>query len=261
MDVVHRARVNLLDGFTVDLGIRGVVSVGEDVPHAVQRLLAHVSLARRVARTAAAGSLWPEASEAHAQGSLRSALWRMQKALPGLVVASGDSLVLADSVEVDVHELSTWARRALDGDADAEGWHTAEDHLSGELLPGWYDDWVLLERERLRQLRFHALEATSQRLLGAGRFAEALESAYAAVRAEPLRESPHRIVVRVHLAEGNVGEALRAFEEFRQLLADELGVQPTPGMSNLLAEVAGRPAERSGRSDATARSGPAVAQP
>jgi DNA-binding SARP family transcriptional activator len=247
MDVVHRARVNLLDGFTVRLGARDVVAVGDELPHAVKRLIAHVSLSRRAARTAIAGSLWPEASEAHAQGSLRSALWRMQKALPGLVLSSGDSLVLADGVGVDVEELSSWARRALEARPDADEWSTSGGCLSGELLPGWYDDWVLLERERLRQLRMHALEAVSQRLLDAGRFGDALQAAYAAVRAEPLRESAHRILVRIHLAEGNVGEALRAFEQFRELLADELGEQPSPRMNELLAGLGGHPGRRSHR--------------
>jgi DNA-binding SARP family transcriptional activator len=239
LDVAQRARVTLLDGFTVELGSRNIASAGDELPHGVKRLIAHVSLARRVARTAVAGSLWPEASEAHAHGNLRSALWRMQKALPGLVLTSGDSLVLAESVDVDVEELSSWARRALDGQADPDVGATPTWSTSGELLPGWYDDWVLLERERLRQLRMHALEAVSQRLLDAGRFADALQTAYAAVRVEPLRESAHRIVVRVHLAEGNVGEAVRAFEQFRQLLADELGVPPTPEMCRLATGFAG----------------------
>jgi DNA-binding SARP family transcriptional activator len=244
MHVVQSARINLLGGFTVHLGTRELVSVGEELPHAVKRLIAHVSLSRRVARTAVAGSLWPEASEAHAQGSLRSTMWRMQKVLPGLVLAAGESLTLADSVVVDVHEVSRWARRELAGHADPDGWPISDEGLGGDLLPGWYDDWVLLERERLRQLRLHALEAAAHRLLDEGRFSQALQTAYAAVRAEPLRESAHRILVQVHLAEGNVGEALRAFERFRTLLADELGVAPTPGMCGLLGGVAGRPSLR-----------------
>jgi DNA-binding SARP family transcriptional activator len=109
-----------------------------------------------------------------------------------------------------------------------------DDALRGDLLPGWYDDWVLLERERLRQLRMHALEAVARRLGEAGRYGDALQAAYAAMRAEPLRESAHRIVIRLHLAEGNVCEARRAYEQFRVLLADELGVQPSEQMARLV---------------------------
>jgi DNA-binding SARP family transcriptional activator len=68
----------------------------------------------------------------------------------------------------------------------------------------------------------------------AGRHGEALQAAYAAVRTEPLRESAHRTVVRVHLAEGNVAEAVRAYELFHTLLEDELGVRPTDQMTRLV---------------------------
>jgi DNA-binding SARP family transcriptional activator len=109
--------------------------------------------------------------------------------------------------------------------------------LLGELLPGWYDDWVLLERERLRQLRMQALEAVAARLAFLGRHCEALEAAYAAVRAEPLRESAHRTVVRVHLAQGNLAEALRAYDFFRTMVEDELGVPPTEQMTRLVQDI------------------------
>jgi len=61
--------------------------------------------------------------------------------------------------------------------------------LSADLLPDWYDDWVLLEAEDWRQLRLHALEALAGRLIALGRWGEAANAAGAAVRAEPLRES------------------------------------------------------------------------
>jgi len=118
--------------------------------------------------------------------------------------------------------------------------------LGGELLPGWYDDWVLLERERLRQLRMHALEDVAVRLMAAGRYGDALQSALAAVRAEPLRESAHRTVVRVHLAEGNVVEALRAYEQFRTMLADDLGVQPSSQFSRLVEGIRRSPGPAAG---------------
>jgi DNA-binding SARP family transcriptional activator len=109
--------------------------------------------------------------------------------------------------------------------------------LGGELLPGWYDDWVLPERERLRQLRLHALEVSADRLAREGRYGEAVQAAYAAVHTEPLRESAHRAVVRVHLAEGNVVEAVRAYRDFRDRLVHELGVSPTMQMEELISGV------------------------
>jgi DNA-binding SARP family transcriptional activator len=105
--------------------------------------------------------------------------------------------------------------------------------LADDLLVGWYDDWVLLERERLRQLRLHALEVLSGQLLAAGNGPAAVEAALAAVAVEPLRESAHRAVIRAHLAEGNRAEALRQRDQLRHLLRLELGVKPSRLVTDL----------------------------
>lgn len=104
----------------------------------------------------------------------------------------------------------------------------------GDLLPGWYDDWVLLERERARQLQLHVLEIVANELIGLGRLAAALEFAMRALQMEQLRESAHRLVIRVHLAEGNVCEARRQFECCRRILRNELGVHPSDQLRDLI---------------------------
>jgi DNA-binding SARP family transcriptional activator len=159
-----------------------------------------------------------------------------------LVNASDSVLSLAEGVRVDVQELGDWARRVRDPASCLTDVDVPDVGLRGELLPGWYDDWVLLERERLRQLRMHALEEVAARLAAAGRYGDALQAAYMAVRAEPLRESAHRVVVRVLLAEGNAAEALRAYEQFRVVLAEEMGVRPSERMTRLVAGL--RPAQQ-----------------
>ena len=237
MDFAPAARVSLLDGFTLRLdgGVRPVPA--DDLPRGVQRLVASLSLCGRPARTAIAGQLWPEVPEEKAHRSLRSALWRLHKVAPGLVEVSGGALCLARGVRVDVRELIAWAQRMLDPASAADPTTVPDVGLRGELLPGWYDDWVLLERERVRQLRMHALEALAEKLAAAGRYGEAVQAAYAAVVAEPLRESAHRAVVRVHLVEGNVAEAVRAYDSFRRMLAEELGVAPSSQMDRLVCDL------------------------
>lgn len=234
MDGAPLARVVLLGGFAVELDGTEPGSTLADLPRGVQRLVAYLGLADRPTRAAVAGHLWPDVPEEHALGSLRSALWRLHKVAPGLVEVSGGALFLARGVRVDVREFTDWARWVLDPGTDVGG--LASDHLGlpGELLPGWYDEWVLLERERLCQLRLHALEAWAGKLAAAGRYGEAIQAACAAVGVEPLRESAHRALVRVHLAQGNVAEAVRSYESFRALLAAELGVEPTAQMDALV---------------------------
>jgi DNA-binding SARP family transcriptional activator len=230
--------VTLLDGFALDLGSMAATSAIGALPRGVQRLVAHLSLCRGRACPAVAGRLWPDVPEADAEANLRSAVCWLQTATSGVLDVTGGGLALAPGVRVDIRELTGWARRMLAAGADGGDLVVPEALLSGELLPGWSDDWVLLERERLRQLRMHVLEVVAVRLAAAGRHGEALRAAHAAVREEPLRESASRVVVAVHLARGDVAEAVRTCEEFRALLLEAMGVEPTEQMTRLLCGIA-----------------------
>lgn len=197
-----------------------------------QRLLAFVSLHGSSTRGLVAGSLWPAVGEKHAHGSLRSAIWRVGRSYPGLLWLSGDVVGLGDLVRVDVQQLRRQLRAIFDDGPVNEP--LAGSVLDRELLPGWYDDWVLFERERLRQLRLHALETMATRLADDGHYGSAIDAALAAVEADPLRESAHRAVVYVHVVEGNMTEALRQYRRCRVIYRRELGVEPSTLITSLL---------------------------
>jgi DNA-binding SARP family transcriptional activator len=200
-----------------------------------QRVIGFLALSDRPClRMYVAGTLWPDVSERRASSSLRSTLWRMR--WPGCrpVVATSTHIALASDVAVDLREAVTAARLTLDASAEVSDVERLLVLLSGDLLPGWYDDWVLTKREWFRQLRLHALESLSERLIGDGRFDQAVEAALLAVAGEPLRESAHRALVQAHIAEGNWGEAVRDYVRYRDLLRRELGVAPSPLMSHLV---------------------------
>jgi DNA-binding SARP family transcriptional activator len=200
-----------------------------------QRLLALLALQERpLERLWVAGTLWMDASEERAGASLRSALWRLPQ--PGgtpMVESSVTHLRLARDIDVDLHDLSARMER-LEQASTAIDDRTGSSALTRDLLPDWYEDWVVLERERFRQLRLHALEALCARLTEAGRFGAAVQAGLAAVSGEPLRESAHRTLIRAHLAEGNPGEAVRQFHLYRRLLADELAVEPSAAIRGLV---------------------------
>lgn len=205
-----------------------------------QRLMAFVGLRGRVSRTVLAGTLWPEVSEEHARGSLRTTLWKLPRGDPPLIRCCGDFLVPAAALRVDVHTLTETALRLVRDCGPPLNGGPPPAVLTGEdLLPGWDEDWVLLERERLRQLRLHALDALAESLIRQAKPALALEAAWASVRAEPLRESAHRAVVSAHLAEGNVSEAVRHYRAFRRLLHEELGVEPSFRFARMLTATDG----------------------
>lgn len=213
-------RIGLLHGFHVSCGTREV-----QLPISAQRLLAFLALqARPVRRLYVAGSLWLELSEESANSSLRTVLWRLRRTHPALVDAGGGMLSLGPGVTVDLSDASVVARRILAGDADIAPGQEASLFVAGDLLPDWYEDWVTIERERFRQLRLHALEVLCERLTEAGRFAQAAQAAFAAVASEPLRETAHRALIRLHVAQGNRSEAVRHLELYRRVLDTQLGL-------------------------------------
>lgn len=189
-----------------------------------------------MSRTAAAGTLWPDVAEGHAQGSLRTTLWRLGRIHPQLVETTADRLDLASGIEVDLWSFTLSAMRLINRTAleDCDDLDTSIS-MTGELLPGWYEDWVLYERERVRQLRLRALEALATHLCRRGSYAAAIDIALEAIQLEPLRESAHHTLITVHLHEENVIEAVRHFRSFSQLLRDELGVEPSPRIAALIS--------------------------
>lgn len=200
-----------------------------EVPEGSKRLLAFVALRHgRVERRHAAGTLWPTGGDGRAAGNLRSALWRLRGAGIEVLIADKWSLSLAPGVAVDVDQLCAWANRLINGAAETADLEMARSQLDAlDLLPGWYDDWAIMERERVRQRILHAFEALSRELSRRARHADAVEAAMIAIDADPLRESAHRTLIEVHLAEGNWVEANRRFSAYRTILRDELGVAPS----------------------------------
>ena len=228
-------RLTLLGGFGLHVG-------DEAAPLAsgARRLVALLALHDTpLRRSYVAGVLWGGSTEERAHGSLRSALWKLQIAGPGVVQPRGDSLQLSANVDVDLRHVTRLAKVLVTGCFDEE---TAvallDQRFCCELLPGWYDDWVIVERERHRQLILHALESLCEHLTSTRRYGAAVLAGLAAVDREPLRESAHRALIKVHLAEGNAGEAIRRYRHYEQIAARELGVAPSPMMRELLSGIA-----------------------
>jgi DNA-binding SARP family transcriptional activator len=207
-----------------------------DVPEGSKRLLAFLALRRRrVERCYAAGTLWPYGDDRRASGNLRSALWRLRGAGIDVLVADKRSIGLRPGVAVDIDEVAAWANRLVSHrtqPADLSMSRPLADAL--DLLPGCYDDWAILERERMRQRMLHALEALSRAMTERGRYGEAVDAAMLAIGVEPLRESAQRALLQAHLAESNLIEARRDFLSYRDLVRRELGVEPSMELAALV---------------------------
>jgi DNA-binding SARP family transcriptional activator len=224
------ARVRLLDRFCFEYDDAPLV-----LPAALERLVAFLALRGPSRRCVVAGTLWPDVSDEHALASLRTSIWRMNRLAPGLLSATGGSVAVSESASVDSREQEEFALGLLRGQLDDDGVVGGLSVLWGRsLLPGWYDDWVMFERDRLQQLRLHALERAAAVLLRRRDVDLALQTALEAVRAEPLRETSNAVLISVYLAEGNVIDALRQYDVFRSLIGVELGLVPSPRLVRLL---------------------------
>jgi DNA-binding SARP family transcriptional activator len=221
-------QLRLLGDFSLSHGQRHIaLSLGP------QRLLAFLAIHGAAPRAVIMGTLWPEVSEPHARGSLRTAMWRLHRGAPCLLRPVGDIIGLHPGMLVDFRTVTESAQVILH-DARQVSPNRAILCARGELLPGWYDDWVIFERERLRQLRLHALDALAERFTVQGRYADALEAAMESARVEPLRESANRMIIAIHLAEANAVEALRHYRFYRDLLRTELGLEPSARLAAML---------------------------
>lgn len=245
-------RLTLIERFALWQGSQelGIATSG-------QRLIALLALRNRaVGRLHVAGILWPDYPTERSLADLRTALWRVNQASEQVIAATSLLLRLDAAVEVDVHNVMAFARRL------SQAWATSQTvdldavplaDLVGDLLPDWYDDWLQDEREGLRQTRLHALESLARGLSECGRHADAIQAALAALRLEPLRETAHRTLIEIHLAEGNWSEACRQFQRCRRLLREELGVEPSDSMRLLFEQRSGLPSLPAARHAAARR--------
>lgn len=227
----HTPQLILLGGFKLIVDGSPVA-----LPIHAQRVLAYLSVVQPNQpghpRASLAEHLWSEVSAKRSHASLRTAVWRIRQAHTHLVQASRDTLRLSDGVEVDVRRGIAQAGRLVGGQHELQPQDVELDPLRGDLLPGWDEDWLLLERERIRQVQVHALEALTHRLRGLRRYPEAVEAAYAAIAHEPLRESAHAALIDVFLDEGNIAQARRQLARYAARLWSEMRVAPSPALTD-----------------------------
>lgn len=218
--MAEELNISLLGGFRVDTAVGPI-----DVPPSAQRLVAYLGLQEQpVRRRRLAGVLWPDVHDDRSAANLRSALWRAQRA-GDLILADRTTLRLQPAVDVDVRRLAACAGvLASPGDLGA-----LPDGLrfDCDLLPGWYDDWVVEERERLRQTVLVALDRAVPALIEQERVPEAIRLGQQAVRLEPLSEQAQRSLIAAYRASGDRGRALLQYREHEVLLWSEMGIRPS----------------------------------
>ncbi|MCW2850629.1 MAG: DNA-binding transcriptional activator of the family [Nocardioides sp.] len=200
-----------------------------------QRLTAVLGLWRqRRPRPALAGTLWPTSTEEHALGSLRVAVRKIRVAAPGLLESTRSSVALTDQVVVDVQRVQGVLTLRPSELLAEPGLLDVLDYP--ELLPGWYDDWLLVFREQMDQRRLRMLVTTARLAFEAGDWSTTLTAASLACRIEPLHDRANELVVLSLLRSHDRVGALRALAAYRNLLRRELGVAPSAALERVVAD-------------------------
>jgi len=215
-------RITVLGAFT--LSVDGApVALSVDA----RRLVAYLAVHHRPqARAALAADLWPGIA---AERLLADAVDAVD--VPGLLTEdTPDTLALAADVAVDLGDAMQLIRNLPTMPA---GMSVDTTLLTADILPGWTAAWIEIERERFRQLRLHAIEERSQRLITGGRFDDAVAMAKVAVRTAPSRESARRALIEAYVAKGDLAAAVNEYDEYQELLRSSLGGPVGHGLDGL----------------------------
>ena len=184
--------------------------------------------------------LWPKDAPASSESALSALLSKLRRALgPDRLTGRAElRLALPEPLWVDIEALADGVEVAAQALEDRR-WEDATGHARAALALGAEPflaecdgPWVRERRREVEGLRLRALEALGEAGLRlGGRELDAAEhAARTAIGLAPFRESSHRLLMEVHEAAGNPAEALRAFDELRQRLRDELGTAPGPAV-------------------------------
>lgn len=195
----------------------------------LQSLLAYLVLHRDApqSRRHLAFCLWPDLREERARANLRKLYHQLRQALP-----QPDLFLVADTQTLQWRadspfclDVAEFERAASCPDSVAD-WQRAIELYGDDLLPNCYDDWIMLERERLRQMLLNVMERLLQWAEARQDYGAAIGYAQHLLQRDPLREDIHRRLISLHALNDDRAAALRAYHTCASILQRELGVEP-----------------------------------
>jgi len=200
-----------------------------------QALLAYLVLHPGPCRRAKLiGELFPESSEKRGRKQLSQELWKLNSLLDGhlpegqLIIQRSETVELSpstrvwiDTVEFD-RAYQDWREAKPGSPEEFAALETAASLYTGELLAGFYDDWLQTAQSSARDLALQVFDRLVELLTARGEYVSALGWARRLIDLDPLTESSHRRLIRVELLLGRPTRALKALEQCRELLELEL---------------------------------------
>ncbi len=201
---------------------------------------------RPISRDCLIDWLWPESVARRARWSLNSAMCSVRKLLSeggcarpleNLVLCEAGYYRLSPNVHVssDVHEFEARYRngRLLEesgqaSEAAVEYERAVELYRDDYLVEDLYEDWTLIERERLADAHMDMLDRLARHYTESGRVREAISACYRALERDPCRESTYRLLMKCYARLGLRHRALQQYRLTEEILDSRYGTSPSP---------------------------------
>jgi len=231
--------IYLLGQFSLFSGQQPVELSSRPAQSLLAYLAIHAGMNHR--REKLAGLLWPEATEANARGYLRQGLWRIRKSLESVSLNPEAFLQSGDVSVTFLKEADYW----LDVDqllepVDAISAEQLRQTLSlyrGELLPGFYEEWIEPEREHIEAIFQQKMNRLLERLLDNGQWSEAIEWSEAWIRLAHSPEPAYRALLRAYAGLDDLSMVRAVYQRCIAALERELGVEPSSGTHKLYEQI------------------------
>jgi predicted ATPase/DNA-binding SARP family transcriptional activator len=177
-----------------------------------------------------AGLLWPDSLEETARDNLRHALWRIRKALPASQQPKTEYLLTHDLSIAFNGSANYWLDAAelekVSEDASADDLIAILSAYQGELLPGFYDEWVGLEREHLYSVFEHHMARLMSLLQNENRWLDILDWAERWIKLGQKPEPAYRALMSAHATKGDMSKVAATYERCVKSLR-EFGIEPS----------------------------------
>lgn len=220
----------------------------------VRDLFSYLLVARETvhSREQLAGLFWGDRDGDKARHCLNTTLWRLNRSLTSAGVnnhlrvgAYNIGFNIVSDSWIDVVEFETrcnWADATGTSDPEQQAllYSQAVAFYDGDLLTDCYEDWCVIERERLRCLYSRALKWLIAYHLSRQEYAPAIEFARRALICDPLYEEVHRQLMQIYLAMGQPTDALRQYRTCEEIVRRELAQDPMPETQAFLGQILGR---------------------
>jgi DNA-binding SARP family transcriptional activator len=198
----------------------------------------------RANRAVLLSHIWPDQDEEQASHRLATSLWRIKKQsahYSAPIRASGDVIELDPHIWIDskAFEYRTRTLHAKRNQFSRKQLVKAANAYVGPYLEGHFDDWVLLERERLFYLYIDTNIRLAQLAMACENWLQAILHARCVCSLEPLREDAHRLLMQAYTQAGNRALALKQYRTCTDILMRELGVKPMAETAQLAARLHG----------------------